>query len=181
MSEELSALEESVKEVLIDLRTEKFMSKRRMSAGVQESSIGGVQASPSTARRAGTSRIMIETRKKHRDNLVNAKLIPSILPSYIPPLSDAVNRDNMPRDFEYTLVTAYLQKGVHVVHTNQDKIVALKFSDFNLGDHKAYNMLAPHKYLTKMKGKNSKIIPQPWTHILAKSTLLNVMKILHFG
>jgi hypothetical protein len=49
MSEELSALEESVKEVLTDLRTEKVMSERRMSAGVQASSTGGVQASPSTA------------------------------------------------------------------------------------------------------------------------------------
>jgi hypothetical protein len=93
----------------------------------------------------------------------------------------AVNRDNVPRDFEYALVTAYLPKGVCAVRTDQDKIAALKFSDFNLGDRKAYNMLAPHKYLTKMKGKNSKIIPQPWTHNLAQSTLLNVMKIPHFG
>jgi hypothetical protein len=56
----------------------------------------------------------------------------------------------------------------------------LKFSDFNLGDRKNYNMLAPYKYLTRMKGKNSKIIPQPWTMNLTQSTLLNVMKIPHF-
>jgi hypothetical protein len=180
MSEELSALEESVKEVLIDLRTEKVMSERRMSAGVQASSTGGVQASPSTAHGAGTSRIMTETRTKHRDDLVNAKLIPRILPTYIPPLSGAVNRDSVPRDFDYALVTAYLPKGIRIVCTDQDKIAVLKFSDFNLGDHKAYSMLAPHKYLTKTKGKNSKIIPQPWTHNLAQSTLLNVMKIPHF-
>jgi hypothetical protein len=42
-------------------------------------------------------------------------------------------------------------------------------------------MLSPYKYLTKMKGKNSKIIPQPWTMNLHKSTLFNVMKIPHFG
>jgi hypothetical protein len=36
MSEELSALEESTKEVLADLRTKKVMSERSMSAGVQE-------------------------------------------------------------------------------------------------------------------------------------------------
>jgi hypothetical protein len=41
-------------------------------------------------------------------------------------------------------------------------------------------MLAPHKYLTRTKGKNSKVIPQAWTHNLAQSTLLNVMKIPHF-
>jgi hypothetical protein len=118
---------------------------------------------------------------KHRDDLANAKLIPSILPTYIPPLSGAVNRDSMPRDFDYALVTAYLPKGIHAVRTDQDKIAVLKFSDFNLGDRKYFSMLAPHKYLTRTKGKNSNIVPQPWTHNLAQSTLLNVMKIPHFG
>jgi hypothetical protein len=68
------------------------------------------------------------------------------------------------------LVTAYLPKGIRAVHADQDKIAALKFSDFNLGDRKVYSMLAPHKYLTRTKGKNSKIIPQSWTHNLAVHT-----------
>ena len=55
MSKELSALEEFMKEVLVNLRTDKFMSERRMSVGVQSSSTEGVQASPSTARGVGTS------------------------------------------------------------------------------------------------------------------------------
>jgi hypothetical protein len=75
----------------------------------------------------------------------------------------------------------YLSKGICIVHIDQDKIVALNFSDFNLGDCKAYSMLDPHKYLTKMKGKNSNIIPWPWTHNLAQSTMLNVMNIPHLG
>jgi hypothetical protein len=112
---------------------------------------------------------------------VNAKLILTILPTYIPPLSSVVNHDSVPRDFEYALVTAYLLKGIRTVRENQDKIAAFKFSDFNLGYHKVYNILAPHKYLTRTKGKNSKVIPQAWTHNLAQSTLLNVMKIPHFG
>jgi hypothetical protein len=70
---------------------------------------------------------------------------------------------------------------MHSAHVDQDKIAALKFSDFNLDDRKVYNMLALHKYLTRTKGKNSKIIPQSWTMNLAQSTLLNVMKIPHFG
>jgi hypothetical protein len=86
----------------------------------------------------------------------------------------------VPRDFEYELVTTYLLKGIRAVHTDQDRIAALKFSDFNLGDRKVCNILAPHKYLTRTKGKKSKIIPQSWTHNLAQSTLLNVMKIPHF-
>jgi hypothetical protein len=57
----------------------------------------------------------------------------------------------------------------------------LNFNEFNLGDHKNHSMLTPYKYLTKTKGKNSKIIPQPWTMNLTQSTLLNVMKIPHFG
>jgi hypothetical protein len=142
---------------------------------------GGIQSSPSTSPGAGTSKITTETRTKHRDDLMNAKLIPSILPAYIPPLSGVVNRDNMPRDFDYALVTVYLPKGICAVRADHDKIAALKFSDFNLGDYKSYSMLAPHKYLTKTKDKNSNIIPQPWTHNLVQSTLLNVMKIPHFG
>jgi hypothetical protein len=86
----------------------------------------------------------------------------------------------VPKDFEYTLITAYLPKGIHTVLTDQENIAALKFRDFNIGDKKVYNMLAPHKYLTRKKGKNSKIIPQSWTMNLTRSTLLNVMKIPHF-
>jgi hypothetical protein len=56
----------------------------------------------------------------------------------------------------------------------------LKINDFNLGDCKNYGMLAPHKYLTKTTGKKSKIIPQPWTMDITRSTILNVMKIPHF-
>jgi hypothetical protein len=87
----------------------------------------------------------------------------------------------VPRDFEYELVIAYLLKGIRAVRADQEKIATLKFSDFNLGDRKFYNMLSPHKYLTMTKRKNSKIIPQSWTHNLMQSTLLNVMKIPHFG
>jgi hypothetical protein len=112
--------------------------------------------------------------------MANTNLVPSILPAYISPLSGAINRDSVPRDFEYTLVTAYLPKGVCAVHVDQDKIAALKFSDFNLGDRKVYNMLCLYKYLTRTKGKNSKIVPQQWTMNLVQSTLINVMKIPHF-
>jgi hypothetical protein len=109
------------------------------------------------------------------------KLIPTILPDYIPPLAGAVSRESVPRDFDYTMVTTYLPKGICLVRTQQDKITMLKFNDFNLVDRKNYIMLSPYKYLTRTKGKNSKIIPQPWTMNLAQSTLLNVMKIPHFG
>jgi hypothetical protein len=108
-------------------------------------------------------------------------MIPSILPKYIPPLRGTVNQDSVPRDFDYALVTAYLPKGVRAVWVDQDKLAALKFSDFNLGDRKFYSMLALHKYLTITKGKNPNIFPQQWTHNLMQSTLLNVMKIPHFG
>jgi hypothetical protein len=108
-------------------------------------------------------------------------MILSILLAYLPPLSSAINQDSVPREFEYTLVTTYLPKGIHIVHVNQDKTTLLKFSDFNLRDRKVYNMLTPHKYLTRTKGNNSKIVPQSWTMNLAQSTLLNVMKIPHFG
>jgi hypothetical protein len=57
----------------------------------------------------------------------------------------------------------------------------LKISDFNLGDHKNHGMLTLHKYLTNTKGKKSNIIPQPWTMDIARSTILNMMKIQHFG
>jgi hypothetical protein len=86
MSDELSAAEKVVEEVLIDLMTERVMSERGLSTGVQASSTRGPQASPSTAR-AGPSRPTDEKQTKHRDDIANAKLIPHILPTYLPPLS----------------------------------------------------------------------------------------------
>jgi hypothetical protein len=65
------------------------------------------------------------------------------------------------------MVTTYLPKGIHVVRMQQENITTLKFNDFNLGDYKNHSMLTPYKYLTRTKGKNSKIIPQPWTMNLA--------------
>ena len=47
--------------------------------------------------------------------MANAKLILTILPDYIPPLASAVSRDSVPRDFDYTMVTAYLLKGIRAV------------------------------------------------------------------
>jgi hypothetical protein len=142
------------------------MLERRMYVGVQASPIGGFQSSPSTASKAGTCRTTTEIRTKHRDDITNTKLIPHILLAYLPPLSGTINCDSVPRDFEYTLITAYLLKGVHTVHASQDNLAALKFSDFNLGDRKSYNLLSMHKYLTRTKGNNSNIIQQSWTQNL---------------
>jgi hypothetical protein len=130
-----------------------------MSTGVQESSTRGLQASLLNAHGAEPSQPSIEKRTKHKDDLENAKLIPSILPDFIPPPVGAVNCDSVPRDFEYTMVTAYLLKRIRAVRTEQDKITALNFSNLNLKDHKIYGMLAPYNYLTRTKGKNSNIIP----------------------
>jgi hypothetical protein len=162
MSEELSAVEESVKEVLINLMTERVMS-----VGVKASSTRGVQAFLSTTHGSGPSRATTKKRTKHRDDLLNAKLLPSIIPYYIPTLVSVVSRDSVLRDFDYTVITAYLQKGICTVRPKLERIPTLKISDYNLGDHKRYGMLAPHKYLTKTKGKNPKIIPQPWNMNLA--------------
>jgi hypothetical protein len=71
-----------VEEILVDLMTERVMS-----VGIQASSTGGLQASPSTGRRSGRT---AEKRSKHRDDLANAKQIPSVLPDYIPPLAGAL-------------------------------------------------------------------------------------------
>jgi hypothetical protein len=73
------------------------------------------------------------------------------------------------------------RKGIRAVGPQLGLIPALKISDFNLGDRKNYAMLAPHRYLTKMTGKKPKIVPQSWIKEIARSTILNVMKIPHFG
>jgi hypothetical protein len=121
MSGDLSAVEKSIEEILIDLMAEKVMS-----TGVQASSTRGVQASPSTGRRSGPSRTATEKRSKHRDDLANAKLIPSVLPDYIPPLAGAVSHDSVPRDFDYTLITAYLPKGIRAVGPQLGQILTLE-------------------------------------------------------
>jgi hypothetical protein len=108
------------------------MADRAMSEGVQASSTRGLQASPSTARRSGRTNPATEKRSKHRDDLANAKQIPSILPDYIPPLAGAVNHDNIPWDYEYTLITAYIPKGIHVVGSQLGQIPSLKNNDLTL-------------------------------------------------
>jgi hypothetical protein len=108
MSNEFNATKRVFKEVLIDLMTERVTS---MCTGVQASSTIGLQASPSTARGLRPCRPSVEKRTKHKDDLANVKLSPSIFPNYSPPLAGAVNHDSVPRYFEYAMVSAYLQRG----------------------------------------------------------------------
>jgi hypothetical protein len=138
MSEELSIVEKDIEEFFIDLMTKRVMS---MSEGIQDSSTRTVQVSPSTTR-VRPSQPADEKRTKHRDDLVNAKLIPSILLAYLPPLSGEINQDSVPREFEYGFVPTYLPKGICAVRADQENIAALNFSDFNLGDRKVYNIIS---------------------------------------
>jgi hypothetical protein len=157
------------------------MVEKVMFAGIQASSTRGVQESPSTARGFGPSLVVTEKRTKHRDDLFNLKLIPSILPNYNLPLVSAVSHDSVPRKFDYTVIIVYLPKGICVVRLQLERIPTLNINDYNLGDRKNYGILTPYKYLTNTKGKKSKIIPQTWTMDIVRSTILNVMKIPHFG
>jgi hypothetical protein len=77
-------------------------------------------------------------------------------------LAGTVNHDNIPWDFKYTLITAYIPKGIHIEGSQLGQIPALKNNDFNLGDRKNYAMLAPHRYLMKTTGKKPHIVSQPW-------------------
>jgi hypothetical protein len=156
MYDELTATKESVTEVLLKLRTKRVMSEQGLSTGLQESSTRGLASSPSTAH-TGSSRPTDEKRTKHRYDLTNAKLIPRILPTYIPPLSSAINHDNVPQEFEYAVITVYLPKGVRAVRANQDKLTALKFSDFNLGYRKSYSMFS----LQEFKDYRASMDPKP--------------------
>jgi hypothetical protein len=90
MSGDFRAVEKFVKEILIDL-----MAKKVMSIRAQASSTRGVQASPLTERRSEPSRTVPEKRTKHRDDLANAKLIPSIMPDCIMPLASVVSHESL--------------------------------------------------------------------------------------
>jgi hypothetical protein len=140
MSGDLRAVEKYIKEILVELKEEKVLS-----VGVHASSTRGVQASPSTACRSGPSDTSKEKRSKHHNNLENVKLIPSILLDYIPPMAGMVICDSVPRDFEYTLITTYLPKGICAFGLQLGQIMKLNINDFNLGDCNNYGMLAPHK------------------------------------
>jgi hypothetical protein len=102
------------------------------------------------------------------------------MPDYILPLDGAVSCDIFPRDFNYTLITTYLPKGIRIVGLQLGQILTLKISYFNLGDQNNYGMLAPHKYLKNTMGKKPKIFPQPWTMDIAISTIFNILNIPHF-
>jgi hypothetical protein len=108
------------------------MDEKVMSIGIQASSTGGLQASPLTACQSSRHNSRTEKRSKHCDDLANAKKIPPIFPEYISPLSGAVNRDSIPHMFEYTLITTYILKGIHIVGPQLGHIPTLKNNDFNL-------------------------------------------------
>jgi hypothetical protein len=110
MSCDFIEVEKSIEEILINLMMEKVMSR-----GFQASSMRGVQASSSTARGSRSPWATIEKQTKNCDDMENVKLIPSILLDYISPLVGMVIHDSVPRDFDYTLITAYLLKGIHAV------------------------------------------------------------------
>jgi hypothetical protein len=84
------------------------------------------------------------------------------LPDYIPPLASGVNHDSIPHDFEYTLIPAYILKGILIVGPQLGQIPTLKNNDFNLGNRNNYTMLAPHRYLIKTNGKKPQIVSHPW-------------------
>jgi hypothetical protein len=110
MSGKCSAVEKSMEEILIDLMVENFMF-----IGLHASSTRGFQASPLTTCQSGPSRTATGKQRKHRDDLANVKLIPSIITNYIPPLASVVILDSIPRDFDYKLITVYLSKGIRIV------------------------------------------------------------------
>jgi hypothetical protein len=153
-------------------------TERVMSIGIQASSTGGLQASPSTGSRSIHA---TEKRSKHCDDLANTKQISSFFLDYILPLASAINRDSIPCDFEYTLITAYIPKGIRVVGPQLGQIPTLNKNEFNLGDRNDYSMLAPHRYFMRTTGKKLRIVSQPWIKELAQSTILNVINISHFG
>jgi hypothetical protein len=110
----------------------------------------------------------------------NVKKISSVLLDYILPFAGMVSCDTIPCDFEYTLITAYLLKGIRAVRPQLGLIPTLKINDFNLRYQKNYVMLTLHRYLMKTTMKNPKIVPQQWIKEIVRSTILNVMKIPHF-
>jgi hypothetical protein len=75
------------------------------------------------------------------------------------PLDGMLSRDSILRDLEYSIITVYLSKGIHTVGPQLGLILDIKINDFNLGERKNYAMLAPHIYLMKTTGRNTKIVP----------------------
>jgi hypothetical protein len=137
------------------------MDDKPLNKGVQESSTRGMQASPSIGWCSGYVNPTNEQQSKNRDDLDNAKYIRSFLLDYIPPLAGAINHNNIPCDYEYTLFTKYIPKGIRVVASQLGQISLLKNIDFNLGNRNNYAMLAPHRYLTKTTGKKPCLVSQP--------------------
>jgi hypothetical protein len=77
-------------------------------------------------------------------------------------LAGVVSHDSVLCDFEYTLIIAYLWKGIHAVGPQLGLIPTLKINELNLEDRKKYVMLAPHRYLMKTTRKKPKIVSLSW-------------------
>jgi hypothetical protein len=90
MSSDLSTVEKSIEEILIDLMAEKVMS-----IGVQASSTGRIASIPLDWTSIWAIPNCDREEKQAHDDLANAKQIPSVLPNYIPPLAGTVSHDSV--------------------------------------------------------------------------------------
>jgi hypothetical protein len=75
-----------------------------------------------------------------------------------------VSHDSVPRDFDYTVITAYLPKGIRTVRPQLERILTLNISDYNLGDRKIYGMLTPYKVFDQDKGEEVEDHPPAVDH-----------------
>jgi hypothetical protein len=110
MSGKVNEFEKYVKQVV-----RKLMADRTVSEGIEASSTRGLQASPSIRHFFACINPITKQRSKHRSDFANVKQIPSILPEYILPLVGVVNHNNILDDFEYSLFTTYIPKGIIIV------------------------------------------------------------------
>jgi hypothetical protein len=140
----------------------KHMADILVSKVIQVSTTRVLWDSPSTGCCSTRINLGTEQRRKHHCDLANMKQIPPILPEYILPLAGVVNRDSIPHDFEYSMFTVYILKGIRIVGSHLGKISLLNHSEFNLGDQKNYAMLAPRCYLMRTTRKKPHLILQPW-------------------
>lgn len=166
-------LELPIEDLVVD-----FMVEKQVTIGVASSSMGPARASPSTSRRSPRQS---EKCSKNQNDWATAQEIPSILPPYTPPLSGKIDCDIVSSSYDYVVFTTCIPKGVTISGAQLAFVPLLKYCNFNLEDKRNYALCALHRYLMLSSGWKPHLVPQPWTQQLDRSSILNVMKIPHFG
>ena len=103
---------------------------------------------------------------------------------YIMPRVDGAPKVKIPKSGKFPVPIPQIDSRVKEDGDLLGYVAVVKFVDYNLGDSKTYPQLRSDQYLTIQKNPRTgadEYVPMEHVQILERSSLLNLLRIPHFG